>query len=154
MPSIKVKEEVARIKALDEPEKKMSKSASSPYNYLALADDPEEAAKKVKKAVTDTGKEIKYDEENKPGLSNLLQIYSFLSEKPVEKLEQEYQGKGYGEFKKDLGEVVRQFLADFQTEYNRIDNERVEEVLKEGKEQVEPVAKETLERVKEKIGII
>ena len=153
VPSAKIKEEVARIKALDEPEKKMSKSSSSPYNYIALTDDPEKAAKKIKKAVTDTDAEIKYDEENKPGLSNLLQIHSFLSEKSIKELEKKYEGKGYGEFKKDLGEAVKDFLNDFQEKYNNISDEDIEKILEQGRIELEPIAEETLKRVKGKIGV-
>lgn len=153
VPSIKIKEAAARIKSLDEPEKKMSKSASSPYNYIALTDNPEEAAKKIKKAVTDTGTEIKYDEENKPGLSNLLQIHSFLSKKSITELEKEYQDKGYGDLKKDLSEIVKNFLSDFQEKYNNISDEDVEKILEQGRQNLEPLAEETLKRVKERIGV-
>jgi tryptophanyl-tRNA synthetase len=153
IPETKIKKEAARIMALDEPTKKMSKSADSSLNYIALTDDPEQAAKKIKKAVTDTGSEIKYDKKNKPGISNLLGIYSSFADKKIDQLEEKYKNKGYGEFKKDLAEVVKEFLNDFQKEYNNINDKEVEKILEEGKKRVEPVAKETLERVKGRIGV-
>jgi tryptophanyl-tRNA synthetase len=153
VPSIKIKEASARIMALDEPEKKMSKSATSDLNYIALTDTPEAAAKKIMKAVTDTGGDIKYDRKNKPGVSNLLGIYSSLTDKTIKQLEKNYKGKGYGEFKKDLAEVVKDFLGGFQKKYTNISDKDVEKILAQGRKKVEPVAKETLERVKERIGV-
>ncbi|MFW5888257.1 MAG: tryptophan--tRNA ligase [Patescibacteria group bacterium] len=153
VPSIKIKEAAARIMALDEPEKKMSKSAASSLNYITLTDDPEAAGKKIMKAVTDTDSDIKYDKKDKPGISNLLGIYSSLTDKTVKQLEKNYKGKGYGEFKKDLAEVVRDFLGGFQKKYNNINDKDVEKVLAQGRKKVEPVAKETLERVKKRIGV-
>lgn len=153
VPSIKIKEASARIMALDEPEKKMSKSATSDLNYIALTDTPEAAAKKIMKAVTDTGGDVKYDRKNKPGVSNLLGIYSSLTDKTIKQLEKNYKGKGYGEFKKDLAEVVKDFLGGFQKKYTNISDKDVEKVLAQGRKKVEPVAKETLERVKKRVGV-
>jgi tryptophanyl-tRNA synthetase len=153
VPSIKIKEASARIMALDEPEKKMSKSATSDLNYIALTDTPEAAAKKIMKAVTDTGGDVKYDRKNKPGISNLLGIYSSLTDKTIKQLEKNYKGKGYGEFKKDLAEVVKDFLGGFQKKYTNISDKDVEKVLAQGRKKVEPVAKETLERVKKRVGV-
>jgi tryptophanyl-tRNA synthetase len=153
VPSIKIKEASARIMALDEPEKKMSKSATSDLNYIALTDTPEAAAKKIMKAVTDTGGDVKYDRKNKPGISNLLGIYSSLTDKTIKQLEKNYKGKGYGEFKKDLAEVVKDFLGGFQKKYTNISDKDVEKILAQGRKKVEPVAKETLERVKERVGV-
>lgn len=154
VPSIKIKEASARIMALDEPEKKMSKGAASDFNYVALTEDPEAASKKIMKAVTDTGSEIKHDRKNKPGISNLLEIYSSLTDKTVKQLEKAYKGKGYGEFKKDLAEVVKNFLDEFQEKYNKISDTDVEKVLEQGRKKVQPIAEETLKRVKERIGMI
>jgi tryptophanyl-tRNA synthetase len=153
IPSTKIKKTAARIMALDEPEKKMSKSATGSLNYIALTEDPETAGKKIMKATTDTGNEIRYDKDNKPGISNLLGIYSSLTGKTIKQLEEDYKGKGYGEFKKDLAEVVKEFLNDFQRKYNNISDKDVEKVLEEGREKVKPIAEETLRRVKEGIGV-
>ncbi len=153
VPSIKIKKESSRIMALDEPKKKMSKSASRDLSYIALMDDPETAAKKIMKAVTDTGSEIKYDKKNKPGISNLLKIYSSLSNKKIKQLETKYTDKGYGEFKKDLAEVIKDFLNNFQRKYNNISDKDVERILEQGRKKVEPVAQETLDKVEKRIGI-
>ncbi len=153
VPSIKIKKESSKIMALDEPKKKMSKSASRDLSYIALIDDPETAAKKIMKAVTDTGNEIKYDKKNKPGISNLLKIYSSLSNKKIKQLKTKYTDKGYGEFKKDLAEVIKDFLNNFQRKYNNISDKDVERILEQGRKKVEPVAQETLDKVKKRIGV-
>ena len=149
---------------LDDPSKKMSKSAESEYNYIGLTDRPEIAAKKIMKAVTDSGSEIKYDEKAKPAISNLLTIYSLLTDEPIKKLEAKYKGRGpasaeapvgkYGDFKKDLAEVVKKFLTDFQERYKKISDKEVERILGDGAKKAGAMADETLKRVKEKIGTI
>jgi len=154
IPEVVVKKEGARIMGLDNPAKKMSKSADSEYNYISLIDDPKKAAKKIMKAVTDSGSEVKYDLKNKPAISNLLTIYSLLAKEPIKKLEAKYEGGGYGDFKKDLAEVVKNFLTDFQERFNKISDEEVREILDEGARQAEVVANETLKKVKEGIGVI
>ena len=139
---------------LDEPTKKMSKSAASENNYIGLNDNPARAAKKIMRAETDSGKEIKFDPKNKPGISNLLTIYSLLAEdKSVKELEKQYKGKGYGDFKKDLAEVVKEFLTDFQNKFNSISDKEVRKILDKGAKTVRPVAEKTLEEVKKKMGI-
>ena len=159
IPEVVISKEGARIMGLDDPSKKMSKSAASEYNYIGLTDKPEAAAKKIMKAVTDSGKEIKFDEKAKPAISNLLTIYSLLSDEPIKKLEVKYKGKGparagrYGDFKKDLAEVVKKFLTDFQARYKKINDKEVEKILEDGAKKIKPIADETLRKVKEKIGI-
>ena len=137
---------------LDNPEKKMSKSAESEFNYISLTDNPEKAAKKIMKATTDSGSEVKHDPENKAGVSNLLTIYSLFANKSIKELEKEYKGKQYGEFKKDLAEVIKNFLSDFQEKYNKITNKQVEKVFKQGADKLKPVAEEKILKVKKKIG--
>jgi tryptophanyl-tRNA synthetase len=153
IPQPKIMKESARIMGLDDPTKKMSKSAKSEYNYIGLTDDPEKAAKKIMRAATDSGSEIKYDVKNKPGISNLLVIYSLLANDSIKNLESKYKGKGYGDFKKDLAEVVRLFLTDFQKKYNMFSSEEVEKIMAEGGKKVKPIADETLEKVKKTIGV-
>ena len=153
IPEAKILKEGARIMGLDDPTKKMSKSAKSEYNYIALTDDPAKASKKIMRAETDSGSDVKYDVKNKPGISNLLVIYSLLANKSIKSLESEYTGKGYGDFKKDLADVVKQFLTEFQTKYNSISDKQVKEILDEGKKRAKPIAEETLKNVKKKIGI-
>jgi len=153
IPEAKVLKEGARIMGLDDPTKKMSKSAKSEYNYIALTDDPAKASKKIMRAETDSGSDVKYDVKNKPGISNLLVIYSLLAKESIKSLENKYEGKGYGDFKKDLAEVVKQFLTEFQTKYNSISDKQVQEILDEGKKRARPIAEETLKNVKKKIGV-
>lgn len=153
IPEVKIKKEGARIMGLDDPLKKMSKSAASPFNYIALTDEPEKAAKKIMKAVTDTDGIVKYDKEKKPGISNLLNIYSLLSGKSIAELEKNYLNKGYGDFKKDLAEVVKNFLNDFQNRYNKINDKEVLNTLKEGALELKPKALKTHSKVKKIIGL-
>lgn len=152
VPELKFRKEGARIMGLDNPEKKMSKSAESEFNYISLTDNPEKAAKKIMKATTDSGSEVKHDPENKAGVSNLLTIYSLFANKSIKELEKEYKDKQYGEFKKDLAEVIKNFLSDFQEKYNKITNKQVEKVFKQGADKLKPVAEEKILKVKKKIG--
>ena len=154
IPEVEIRKEGARIMGLDDPTKKMSKSAN-PANYIALTDSPEVATKKIMKAVTDSGSEIKYDQKKKPAISNLLTIYSLLTGEDIKKLESkcECECKGYGDFKKKLAEAVGEFLVSFQKKYNSFGDDEIKEILKNGAEKVKPVADETLRRVKEKLGI-
>ena len=152
IPEILVKEEGARIMGLDDPNKKMSKSADNELNYISLIEDPQKAAKKIKKATTDSGAEIKYNPKKKPGISNLLVIYSLLAERSIQELEKQYQNRGYGEFKKDLGEVVKNFLTDFQKKYNQITNSQVKQILRDGADKVKPQAEKKLEQARKKVG--
>jgi tryptophanyl-tRNA synthetase len=153
IPDVKIKKEGARIMGLDNPEKKMSKSAPSESNYIALGDSPEKAAKKIMRAVTDTEKEIKFDLEKKPAISNLLNIYSLLSGQKIKDIEKAFIGKGYGDFKKELAEIVIKFLSEFQARVNGISDDDVKKILDEGAKKAEPIANKTLKKVKEKIGI-
>ncbi|MBO8170848.1 MAG: tryptophan--tRNA ligase [Bacillaceae bacterium] len=144
----------ARIMALDEPTKKMSKSAESPNNYIGLLEEPKIINKKIMRAVTDSENEVRFDPENKPGISNLLTIYSLMSETPVSELEQKYQGLGYGAFKKDLAEVVVDRISEIQDRYRRWEKDGgVEDVLRQGAEKVSVIAEETMERVKDLMGL-
>jgi tryptophanyl-tRNA synthetase len=153
VPEAAVRKQGARIMGLDDPTKKMSKSASSPANYIALTDAPETAAKKIMRAVTDSGSEIKFDQKKKPAISNLMTIYSLLSDTSIKELEKKYQGKGYGDFKKDLAEVVKEFLTEFQIKYNSFADDDVKQILKDGAEKIRPIAEATLEKAKKNLGI-
>jgi len=143
----------ARIMGLDDPKKKMSKSAPSELNYIALLDKPEAARKKIMKAVTDSGSEVKFDLKKKPAISNLLTVYSLLSGAGIKELETRYNGHGYGEFKKDLAEAVVKFLTEFQQRYYGFDDEFVRELLAKGAAKANVLAAETLRKVKETVGI-
>lgn len=153
IPKALVKEEGMRIMGLDDPKKKMSKSAASEYNYIALTDDVEKARKKIMKAVTDSGTEIVYSDE-KPAIKNLINIYSLLDNKTPQEIGKMYTGKGYGDFKKDLAEVVAKFLTQFQTKYNAISDDEVLRILREGAEKVRPLAKAKMDEVKKKVGFV
>ncbi|HRY52296.1 MAG TPA: tryptophan--tRNA ligase [Candidatus Portnoybacteria bacterium] len=153
VPKPLVRKEGARIMGLDDPTKKMSKSAPSAHNYIALTDSPALIREKIKKAVTDSGKEIKYEPE-KPALSNLLTIYSLLTDKPVVDLELKYKNKSYADFKNDLAEVVVDFLGPFQKRYNALDDNEVLQILHDGASQVQTIAQETMAKVKKAMGLI
>lgn len=143
-----------RIMGLDDPAKKMSKSAENPNNYISLLDSPEKIREKIKIAVTDSGKEIKYDEKKKPAISNLLTIYGLFSKKPIKELEKNYKNKGYAEFKKDLAEVIIEGLAPLQKKYKQLEKnpDYVKEILKHGAKSAKQTASITMEAVREKIG--
>ncbi|MDD4476740.1 MAG: tryptophan--tRNA ligase [Patescibacteria group bacterium] len=142
----------ARVMGLDDPTKKMSKGASSPNNYIALLDDPDVARKKIMKAVTDSGSEIKAAD-NKPALANLLTIYSLLADKTIKEIEKEYAGRGYADFKKGLAETTVKFLADFQKKFNSIGDAEAKKILKSGAEKARSVAFKKMKEIKEKIGL-
>ena len=142
----------ARIKSLQNPLKKMSKTGDA---GIALCDDPDTIRDKIKKAITDSGTEIKYGKD-KPAISNLLTIYSEFSGKKITEIEKEYAGKGYAEFKKDLAEIVINTLKDFREKRKEFaDNKNyILQILKSGKEKAQEQAQKTLKEIKEKIGII
>jgi tryptophanyl-tRNA synthetase len=148
--------DAAKIYDLQEPGAKMSKSASSPAGIIELLDDPKVSAKKIRSAVTDTGREIVYDPEQKPGVSNLLVIYSALSGRSVAQLEQEYQGKGYGDLKKDLGEVLIEWVTPIRDQVRSYldDPAELDKILARGAERARAIAGETLSRVYERVGLL
>lgn len=153
IPQALTNKEGARIMALDEPEKKMSKSAKSEANYISLLDSPEKAKKKIMKAVTDSENKVKYNPKTKPAISNLLTIYSSLTNKKIKEIEKEYKNKGYGDFKKGLAQEVETFLQDFQKKYNKISDKEVKKVLAQGKEKLEKRAQRKVKEVKKAVGI-
>ncbi|MFA4817914.1 MAG: tryptophan--tRNA ligase [Parcubacteria group bacterium] len=153
IPDYYIKKEGALIMGLDDPTKKMSKSASSEYNYISLTDDAETVKRKIKKAVTDSGMEIVY-RDDKPALQNLINIYSLLADIAPKEIEEKYKGKGYSDFKSDLAEVIINFLAPFQERMKELTDEKVLEILKAGAEKVRPLAQKKLAEVKKKVGFI
>jgi len=153
IPEAFITKEGMRIMGLDDPVKKMSKSAASEYNYISLTDDAEAVRRKIKKAVTDSGLEIVY-RDDKPALQNLINIYSLLADISPKEIEVRYQGKGYADFKNDLAEVLINFLTPFQERMVELTDEKVLEILKAGAEKVRPLAKAKLEEVKKKVGFI
>ncbi|KUK34871.1 MAG: Tryptophan--tRNA ligase [Caldanaerobacter subterraneus] len=144
----------ARIMSLTDPTKKMSKSDSDPNNRINLLDEPSSIKKKIMKAVTDSESEIRLDWDNKPGVSNLLTIYSLFTGMEIEEVINKFNGQGYGTLKKELAEVVIDKLTVIQKNYKDLSRDYVLKVLKEGAERAQAVAEKTLKEVKEKMGLI
>lgn len=144
----------ARIMSLKNPLKKMSKS--EPEGCLFIFDSPDEIRKKIKTAVTDSGKEIIRDPEKKPAVSNLLEIYHLLSGSPLKEIEKKYEGKGYGEFKADLAEIAVKSFEKFRKKKSELalNPDYVLKILKEGENAARVIAEKTIKEVKEKIGLI
>jgi tryptophanyl-tRNA synthetase len=153
VPEPYIVKEGMRIMGLDDPAKKMSKSAASELNYIALTDTPEKIREKIKRAVTDSGKSIKYSDDQ-PAIRNLINIYSLLDNVLPEEVENIYKGKSYSEFKADLAEVVVDFLKIFQEKYAAIDDKDVLNLLEEGKEKAKKMAEKKMNEVREKVGFL
>lgn len=143
----------AKIMGLDEPNKKMSKSASSAYNYIALTDSPEVITDKIKKSVTDSETVIKYDPARKPGISNLLTILSLVTNRDIKTVEESYFGENYGKLKLDTAKAVVDFLSDFQKRFYSLSDDRVISVLKTGAKKLNKVAEEKIDEVYKKVGL-
>jgi tryptophanyl-tRNA synthetase len=154
VPEPMILETGARIMALDEPTQKMSKSAPTPAGYIALLDEPDVIRRKIRRAKTDSGTEI-VATPDKPALANLLNIYAGLIGGPVIEIEKQYQGKGYGDFKKDLAEVVVESLTPIRARtLELLDNPReLDEVLEAGAERARDVARSTLHDAWTKLGL-
>lgn len=145
--------EGARVMSFQDPTKKMSKTGDE---GIALSDSPDAIRAKIKKAVTDSGKEVAYNEEKKSAISNLLTIYSLLSNKPIKKIEAEYEGKSYVEFKDDLAETVVDFLKPFQDRRKKFENNmnEVEKILEKSEKEALEISSGVLSEVKTKMGIL
>ena len=143
----------AKIYSLQNPTKKMSKSEANPKGTIDLLDDPAQARNKIKSAVTDSLGVVNYDPQNQPGVSNLLMIHSSLSGESIDAIVERYQGKGYGELKKEVGDIVFDFLSDLQKRYKEIVASGViEEVLREGNAKASRIAEKKVRKVKKKLG--
>ena len=153
VPEAYTKKESENIMGLDDPSKKMSKSAKSEYNYIALSDDVETVRKKIKKAVTDSGSEIVYSDD-KPALKNLINIYALLDNKKPQEVEKMFVGKKYSDFKTELAEVIIKFLEPFQKRMAELSDEKVLKILEAGAKKVRPLAKKKLDEVKKKVGFV
>ena len=144
-----------KIKDLKDPLKKMSKSEENPSGVISMFDDREAIIKKIKGATTDSDTKIKFDEENKPGISNLLNIASVISGKSIEELELEFANKNYGEFKSYVGEITANRLSEIQKRYNEIiESGELDLILDEGAKVARKIAKEKYELIKERVGIV
>ena len=144
----------ARVMALDDPTSKMSKSAENPHSRISLLDEPSKIKKSIMKATTDSEGVIRFDIENKPGISNLLSIYSAFSGLSIEELEKKYDGQGYGTLKKDLVEITVDALAPIQARYREIrDSQELLDALKDGGQRANAIAEKTMKRVKDRFGL-
>ena len=153
MPKAQVRKVGARIMSLSDPTKKMSKS--DPKGDIFLKDDMKTIRKKIMSAVTDSGSEVKYDPENKPGISNLLTIYASCKDISIEEAEKTFNGFRYGDFKKAVADAVEEELTPFKQRYEEIiASKAYMEVLKEGAEKASKVASKTLKRVQKAVGLL
>jgi tryptophanyl-tRNA synthetase len=147
--------EGAKIMSLQNPAKKMSKS--DPANtFIGLFEETDSIKGKIAAAVTDTSKEIMYDPKKKPGISNLLTMYSLFSEQPVKTIEKKFKGKGYASFKKSLGELLSEKLEPLRRKRKELESREVymKEILRQGANHARTIAQSTMEEVREKIGLL
>jgi tryptophanyl-tRNA synthetase len=156
MPEPLILKETARIYDIQNPASKMSKSAESAAGVVWLLDEPSVTAKKIKSAVTDAGREVRYDVAEKPGVSNLLTIFSVLSNRSISSLEVDYQGRGYGDFKKDLADVVVETFAPIRERTRELldDPAELERVLASNADRAAAIADVTLASVYDRIGLL
>ncbi len=156
VPSPVIVEATARIADLQDPTAKMSKSATSANGIIDLLDDPAVVAKRIRSAVTDTGREVRFDAEDKPGVSNLMTIYAALSGRSTTELEADYHGRGYGDLKKDLAEVVTSTLGPFRERAMGYldDPATLDDVLADGADRARQRASATLARVYDRVGFL
>ncbi|PPJ36753.1 tryptophan--tRNA ligase [Nocardia nova] len=146
----------AKIYDLQDPTSKMSKSAASDAGLINLLDDPKVSAKRIRSAVTDTEREIRYDPETKPGVSNLLVILSSLTDTPIVTLEKGYVGKGYGELKADVADALVEFVTPLQAKVQEYldDQGELDRILATGAEQAREIAGKTLAQVYDRVGFL
>ena len=156
MPEAYIRKSSARIMGLQDPTSKMSKSAINQNDVIYLDDKPEDIIKKVKKAVTDSENIVKFDVENKPGVSNLMQIYGAITGLNEKEIEKEFACQGYGNFKMAVANKIIEKLGPIQNKYNEIMNDKsyLESIYTKGAEKARIVASKTVEEVKNKIGIL
>ena len=146
--------EGARIMALDDPTKKMSKSAENIHSRISLLDEDGKIKKSIMRATTDSDGEIRFDPEAKPGISNLLNIYSVLSGKSIDDIVSDFAGRGYGDFKKELVEITKEALLPIKQNFSEIrESEELLTILCDGAERAGAIAEKTMKRVKSNFGL-
>lgn len=154
IPEIRIPKVGARIMSLQEPTKKMSKSDPNQKAIITMLDDPKQIEKKIKSAVTDSDGIVKFDKELKPGISNLLSIYSIFSGKSIPELEKQYEGQNYGTFKGELAEVVVEAIKPIQTRYHELmESDELDEILDRGAEKANQVANKMLKKMENAMGL-
>jgi len=154
-PKAMLSKQGAKILSLNDPKKKMSKSLG-PQSYISLFEEPSIIKKKIMSAVTDTGKQIEYSPSKKPGISNLLTIYSLFSEKSIKQLEKEFKEKGYALFKKSLAELLINKLEPFRKKKKELLSREVyvQAILNQGAKRARIIAESTIKEAKKKMGLI
>jgi tryptophanyl-tRNA synthetase len=146
--------EAAKIMSLDEPTVKMSKSNPNEMSRISLLDGPDKIKKAIMRATTDSDGVVAFDFETKPGVSNLLSIYSAMTEEKLENIVKNYQGKGYGDLKKDLVEIVIEGLRPIQARYEEIrHSQELTDALSDGAKRARAISEKTMLRVKDKFGL-
>jgi len=154
MPEVRIPKVGARIMSLQEPTKKMSKSDENEKGFVSMLDTPKKIEKKIKSAVTDSEGIVKYDKENKPGISNLLTIYSSCTGESIEDLEKKYEGKGYGDFKQDVADAVVNLLQPLQERYNELINSpELDDILDDGADKASFKANKMLKKANKAMGL-
>ena len=156
IPEAHIMKSAAKINDLQDPTAKMSKSSASSAGVIDILDSSDVNVKKIKSAVTDTGKEVRFDEKDKPGISNLLTIHSSLSGRSIAELENEFAGKGYGDFKASVAEVVTSYFAPVREKTNALlaDEKSLLEILEAGSAKARIVAAETLSKTYSALGLV
>lgn len=154
VPQVALSKTGAKVMSLQNPKKKMSKT-DNPRGCIGLFDEPKKIRKKVMSAVTDPGRKISYNPKKKPGISNLLTIYSLFSEKSIKELEKKFKGKGYAEFKKSVANLLIKSLEPMRQKRKELLAREVyvKEILKQGKRKAEVIAQSTIEEIKQKMGL-
>ncbi|MGX1264953.1 tryptophanyl-tRNA synthetase [Rossellomorea marisflavi] len=154
VPEVRIPKVGARVMSLQDPQKKMSKSDENKKAFITLLDDPKVIEKKIKSAVTDSDGIVRFDRDEKPGVSNLLSIYSILEGTPIAELEERYDGKGYGDFKGDLAKVVVDAIKPIQDRYYElIDSEELDDILDRGAEKANRTAGKMLKKMEKAMGL-
>ncbi len=143
----------SKIMDLQDPTKKMSKSSNNPKTYISLLDKPEDVIKKIKSAVTDSENKVYYDKKNKPGISNLMTIYSALTNKTINEIQIEFENKNYGYFKEKVWQAINECLSKIQENYQNIIKTKIEILLENGAKKAKKIAEKTLQQVQKKIGL-
>jgi tryptophanyl-tRNA synthetase len=156
VPDVMIQKATAKIYDLQDPVSKMSKSAATEAGLINLLDDPKVSAKKIRSAVTDSGREVRYDPENQPGVSNLLTIQSAVTGTDVDKLVEGYAGRGYGDLKADTADAVVEFVTPIKARVDELlaDPAELESVLSAGAQRARDVSAKTLQRVYERLGFL
>ncbi len=155
IPDVKISKSGTKIMDLVNPTKKMSKSSDNPKATIRILDNPEEIRKKIMSATTDSGCDIKFDVENKPGISNLINIVVALTGKTIQEVEEEFSGKNYGEFKKYVADIVVSEVINIQEKYNELINNKevLDKILNDGVKITREIAKNKFNAMKNKMGL-